>query len=298
MIFKNIKAFKLNTIVPIIDEKLMNEKAFTPCSSLQMSSMGWVSPLGKHSDSLIHIIDGVVIFCLCIEERILPSSVITDKLEERLDEIEEVDGKRPFGKYKQSIKDDIIASLIPQAFTRKKFIHAYIDHKLGMIVVNTGTSNQAEEVIEFLRQTLGSLPVVPLKTERQVMSLMTEWVKGNELQSDFVIGHECELKDTFDDGGIIKTKHEDLTTDEIRAHIDAGKQVTILALEWNNWISCVVDQDLTIKRFKLSDQVEENKQIHDDRIAQFNADFYMFKEIFAQFMNRLLSLLGGLSEKS
>ncbi|MCU7834055.1 MAG: recombination-associated protein RdgC [gamma proteobacterium symbiont of Taylorina sp.] len=302
MWFKNLKIYHFSKEFSITEDQLetqLSEQSFQPCSSTQASSAGWVTPLGSlaenNSTQLTHSIGKTTMLCLRQEERILPSSVINDALDEQLDLIQAENGRRPVGKYKQSIKDEVILTLLPKAFTRSKRTYAYIDQQAQMIVVDAASSNKAEELIELLRESIGSLPVVPLKTKTLATLLMTNWLKGENLKDDFLIKDECELKESDDDGAILRCKRQDLSSDEIQMHLDNGKEVTKLSINWNDTIECILEDDLAIKRLKFSDELLEQADNDgaEDPIAHFDADFNLMTGELSRFIPRVIEILDG-----
>ncbi|NOQ80716.1 MAG: recombination-associated protein RdgC [Gammaproteobacteria bacterium] len=302
MWFKNLKIYRFSKPFSIDIEELethLNEKSFQPCGSTQASSFGWVPPLGNTQDNnstqLTHTIGKTTMLCVRQEERILPSSVINDTLNEKLDTMQAETGRRPVGKHKQSIKDEVILDLLPRAFTRSKRSYAYLDQDSQFMVVDASSNNKAEELVELLRQSLGSLPVVPLKTKTLPAVLMTNWLKGNDLKDDFLIKDECELQESDDDGAILRCKRQDLSSDEIQMHLDSGKEVTKLAVNWNDTIECILQDDLAIKRLKFSDELLEQASNDgaEDAAAQFDADFNLMTGELARFIPRLIEVLGG-----
>ncbi len=302
MWFKNLKIYQFSQTFSITEEQLethLNEKTFQHCGSTQASSSGWVSPLTSlpenNSNLLTHTIAKTTMVCLRNEERLLPSSVINDALSEQLDAIQAESGRRPVGKYKQSIKDEVILTLLPKAFTRSKRTYAYIDQQAQFIIVDASSNNKAEELIELLRESIGSLPVVPLKTKALPSQLMTNWLKGKNLKDDFIIKDECELKESDDDGAILRCKRQDLSSDEIQMHLDNGKEVTKLALNWNDAIECILEDDLAIKRLKFSDELLEQADNDgaEDPIAHFDADFNLMTGELSRFIPRLIEILDG-----
>ncbi|XPE49439.1 recombination-associated protein RdgC [Shigella flexneri] len=42
-------------------EKQLASMAFTPCGSEDMAKMGWVPPMGLHSDALTHVANGQIV---------------------------------------------------------------------------------------------------------------------------------------------------------------------------------------------------------------------------------------------
>jgi len=302
MWFKNLKIYRFSKPFKISSEALeqqLTEKSFQPCASTQPSSFGWVAPLGatteENSTQLTHSIAKTTMICVRQEERILPSSVINDSLNEKLDVIQSETGRRPVGKYKQSIKDELILDLLPKAFTRSKRTYAYLDQEGQYLIVDAASNNKAEELVELLRQTLGSLPVVPLKTNTLPTLLMTSWLKGNDLKDDFLIKDECELRESDDEGAILRCKRQDLSSDEIQMHLDSGKEVTKLAINWNDTIECILQDDLAIKRLKFSDEILDQAADDgaEDPAARFDADFNLMTGELSRFIPRLIEVLGG-----
>ena len=70
------------------------------------------------------------------------------------------DYRTPSKKEREQIKEDVIFELLPRAFSRTTVtLHAYINTKENIIVVNTSSRGKAEDVLSLLRKTLGTLPV-------------------------------------------------------------------------------------------------------------------------------------------
>ncbi len=304
MWFKNLKIYRFNKPFNFDLEALEDQLSatmFQPCASTQQSASGWVPPMGEINDNstqLTHTIAKTTMFCLREEEKILPSSVINDSLNEKLDAIQSETGRRPVGKHKKELRDEIILDLLPKAFTRSKRSYAYFDQVNQYLIVDSSSNGKAEDFVEFLRKSIGSLPVVPLKTKKLAGIMMTNWIKGVDLKDDFIIQQECELQETDDDGAILRCKRQDLSTDEIQLHLKSGKEVTKLAIKWNDTLDCILQNDLAIKRLKFSDELLEqaSNDGSEDAAAQFDADFNIMTAELANFIPRLIEILGGIHE--
>ncbi len=300
MWFRNLQIYRLSETFELTPEELheaLEEKIFKPCGGLDTHSQGWTTPLGKHGDQLVHAGNGRIMLALRREDRILPSSVIREAVDEKVEAIEAAEA-RPVGrKEKTRIKDEVIVDLLPRAFTKSHRLFAYIDTKNNWIVVDSATPKKAEELLSLLRETLGSLKVKPLAVNQAPAAVLTSWLE-QQAPGDFVLLDECELKEPVENGGVIRGRHLDLQSDEVRIHLDAGKQVTKLAIEWNERINCLLCDDLSIKRLRFMDMVMEEAAdvAADDAGARFDADFTLMTMELALFIPRYIEIYGGLDE--
>lgn len=270
-----------------IEEKLQ-DFSFQPCGKTDMQSIGWTPALGPKAASLTHSAGDFLLICLKKQEKVLPAAVVRELLEEKLKEIEDAEGRKVKGKEKQNIKEELIHTLLPQAFTKSSFVNAYIALKAGWIVIEASSPNKAEELTAYLRKCLGSLPVIPLEIETPLMTTFTEWMRGDH-PSDFGLGTEVELKDFAEDEGTLRIKNLSLDSDDLQNHLNNGKQVTKLAVDWDDTLSCVLADDSSIKRIKFSDVIkEQNEDITDeDKMARLDADFALMSGELTRFIERL-----------
>lgn len=289
-IYRFTKPFTLNAAE--LEEKLA-QHIFTPCSHQQTSSYGWVSPLGKHSEQLVHATNGYFMISAKEQERILPSAVVNEKLEERIRELEEKDGREVYRKEKTAIKDELIFELLPRAFTRSKLHFAYIAPQQGLLVVNSASAKRAENLLNQLRESIGSLAVIPLSCKNIASHSMTHWLAKGDVPEPFIVGADCELKD-LQQGSSIRIKQADLQADEVLAHVNSGMYVSQLQLHWQDRLSCVIDENMAIKRLKFTDIVQEESQSNDDdAAASFDADFAIMTAELDNFINDLIRAFGG-----
>lgn len=249
--FKNLMVYRLSRDITLRAEEMEKQLAsmtFTPCGSQDMAKMGWVPPMGSHSDALTHTANGQIIICARKEEKILPSPVIKQALEAKIQKLEADQGRKLKKTEKDSLKDEVLHSLLPRAFSRFSQTMMWIDTINGLIMVDCASAKKAEDTLALLRKSLGSLPVVPLALENPIELTLTEWVRSGTVAQGFQLLDEAELKAMLEDGGVIRAKKQDLVSDEIAVHIEAGKVVTKLALDWQQRIQFVMCDDGSIKR--------------------------------------------------
>ncbi|OZC35116.1 recombination-associated protein RdgC [Marinobacter vinifirmus] len=299
MWFRNARIFRFTKHFDIsaeaLEEKLQAD-AFKPCGPQETTRQGWVPPLGKHGDQLVHSANGYHLIALRKEEKILPGPVVKEAVEERAEAIEVEQGRKVRKKEKEEIKEQVMLEMLPQAFSRNRRCFAYLAPQDGVLVVDAGSAKQAEDLASTLRKSLGSLPVRPPAVEQAPAFTFTGWLNESiDHPATIVLGSECELKDPSEDGGVVRCKGLDLKADEIRNHLETGMQVTKLALTWDDNVSFVLDEELGIRRLKfgetLQDQLDDVDA--DDAMAKFDAAFTIMTLELSRLIPGLLEALGG-----
>jgi recombination associated protein RdgC len=301
MWFKNLRVYLLQQPLNLSQEAMeeqLKSKAFQTCGSQELVSMGWDSPLGRKADSLVHEITGCQMVCARQEEKLLPSSVINEIVEEKVSEIEEQEGRKVGRRERTELREGIFQQLLPQAFSRHTRQYAMVDKQQGWILVDASSANRAESLITLLRETLGTLPVKPLVSATAPTWIMTEWLKHPSKHKNFTLLDSCELQDRSDESSVLRCKGQDLSADEILAHLEAGKDVVKLAIEWDERISCLIESDLSIKRLRFLDLIQEqaaDNQIETEADA-FDSHFTLMCLEFRRFLPSFIELFGGVAE--
>lgn len=294
--FKNALIYRLNSDVMFdsLEEKLA-PFAFTPCGSQDSAKTGWVSPISPLLDVLSLQANGQILLTLQREEKILPAPVIARELAAKIDSMETMQQRRLKKTEKDALKDEVLQTLLPRAFSKYHTTKIWINAGAGLIIVDAASGKKAEDALALLRKTLGSLPVVPLALETPIELTLTEWIRNGKAPAGFALQEEAELKAVLEEGGILRSKHQDLTSDEITNHIQAGKLVTKLALEWRERISFVLADDGSLKKLKFSDVLlEQNDDIdRADEVARFDADFVLLTGELSTLISELVAALGG-----
>lgn len=294
--FKNAIVFRMSRdVVLSVTEEQLKTLEFTPCGSQDMAKSGWVSPMGPQSDQLAHHAGTNILLTLLREEKILPKPVITEALSKCIEKLEAEQGRKLKKTEKDALKDEVLHSLIPRAFSKHSKTSLWIDTKRGLIIVDASSPKRAEDALALLRKSLGSLPVVPLTMEAPIELTATEWVRSASAPSGFQLTDEAELKAILEDGGIGRFKKQDLCSDEIATHIEAGKVVTKLSMDWQNRIQFILTDSGMLKRLKFCDELrDQNNDIDREDVAQrFDADFCLMTGELAAMIEGLVSALGG-----
>lgn len=296
--FKNILVYRLNKEIALSMDELeqqLSSFGFTPCNSQEMTKTGWISPMGARGESLIHVAGKQVLICARKEDKMLPATVIKQALQDKVEKLEGEQGRKLKKTEKATLKDEVVHTLLPRAFSKFSQTFLWLDLEKQLVIVDAASAKRAEDNLALLRKTLGSLPVVPLNVNESVELQMTQWVRSGDLPAGFSLMDEAELKAVLEEGGVIRCKKQALVSDEIATHIEAGKLVTKLALDWEERVQFVLCDDGSIKRIKFSDALrEQNDDIDKADFAQrFDADFILMTGELSALVERIIEVLGG-----
>lgn len=264
-------------------------------------SMGWELPLGQHGSQYCHSVGRYSMICLRREERLLPSAVVNEQLLEKVRQLEETQGRPVRRKEKLQLKDELVLSLLPQAFTRSARQFAYIDREHGWLVVDTASAKRAEELLKFLRESMEAaghgLRVRLAETQGSPRVVMSQWLQGEGLPAYFELGQEYELQDPMSEGGVVRCRRQDPLAPEVQAHLQAGKQVSKLALAWRERLELVLDEELVVRRLRFSDTMKEETAAEGgDPASEFDADFALMSMELSGLVRDLMAAFGGEAE--
>ncbi len=301
MWFKNLHLYTLSAPVDLDAEALdqvLRQAAFRPCGSLEAQTLGWTPPLGEAGQLLTHGAQKAIMICAQRQERLLPAAVVAEAVEEKVGEIQVKEGRQVRRKERLQIRDEMVHQLLPKAFTRNSRTYAYIDDQNSWILIDSASTKRAEELLQLLRQTLGSLKVKPLQVKRPPADVMTSWL--NSVPPDgFELMDECELREPSEEGGVVRCRRQVLDGEEIQAHLTAGKMVTRLALSWRERLSLVLGDDLVLRRIRFLEVLQDEVANADDEdeVSRFDTEFSLMSLEFAAFIPQLLTAFGGLDRE-
>ncbi len=145
MIFKNAKIYTLTqplTLTSEMLEKALCEHEFRHCGSQDLATMGFARCIGG---LFAHAAQGLFTIRIQKEEKLLPSSVVNAKLEEAVERVEMETGAPVGKKAKSDLKQEIVARLLPQAFTDRKSTYGTIIPESNLVIVHAGSDSQAKD---------------------------------------------------------------------------------------------------------------------------------------------------------
>lgn len=298
MWFRNLYLYRLTNQFELSPEELaekLAEKRFVPCGRQAEESIGWVSPIHRSKDYLVHAASGCILFCMRREQKVIPSSAVKEAIEERVFEIQEEMGRKVYSKEKQSLKEDILSQMLPNAFTRSTHIFAYIDTKRGYLVLNAGSNAIADVIFELLVESIGSFGAVKLVSEENPALIMNGWLE-NGLPEGWELSGDYELKDPKDER---VAKFKDLFVEGRDSEnivladlLEDGYWVNKLGVYYKGQLRATMLPDLQVKSIKFMDELlAENDDVEgEDELAKFDADFALMTRSLGDFIKDIMLL--------
>jgi len=108
----------------------------------------------------------------------------------------------------------------------------------------------------------------------------------------FSLGRECRMQDPADSRSIVRWTDFDLSDQTIRNHVANGMHLTHLAIEYDNVMSCVLDENGVISKLRFIG-MDDDSDDHNDPLARLDAEFVLITGTLRRLLGDLKKLLGG-----
>ncbi len=276
-------------------EKVLESHRFSECGASQDKSVGWTEPRGQSHGDLVEVVGGQWVLKLAMEVKTVPGSVIKRKVQEQAAHIEETTGRKPGKKELRTLADDARLSLLPFAFSKQTSVTVWINPKAHWMVLDAGSQGKADEVLTCLVKAVEGFAVTLINTQTSPGVSMAHWLASKEAPAGFSVDRECELKAVDESKAVVRYTRHPLDTDEVSQHIAAGKVPTRLALTWNDRVSFVLTEALSLKKIAFLDVVLEDAPIAagDRSDDHFDADVAIATGELCRMLPALIEALGG-----
>ena len=296
--FKNVTAYRIgpnwNASVADIETALASNR-FIECSPGQDKSVGWIEPRGIAHGPLLESVGGQLIAKLMIETKAVPSAVVKRKAELQAQEIESKTGRKPGKKETREMREDILHSLLPQAFAKQSSVMVWINPKDRLLAIDAGSTGKADEVITQLVRALPGLDLNLLQTATSPQTGMAAWLLATDpdhLPRSLSVEKECVLKSGSEDQPMVKYTRHILSTEEVRKHVREGKLPTQLALSWEGKASFVLTENLQLKKVAFQDGTEP-EALSTEGEDKFDAYVVLSTGMLGPLLKDVIEALGG-----
>lgn len=295
MWFKNLQLHRLPApwaVTPDQMEAWLAPHAFQPGSSIEMQRFGWASP--RDDGSLVYSINRQMLLVFRAEKKLLPASVVNQVTKARALEIEEQQGFKVGRKQLRELKEQVTDELLPRAFTIRRDTRVWIDTVNGWLVIDAAAQALADDIRGLLVKSINQLPLAGVQVALSPVAAMTDWLLSDEAPGGFTVDQDAELRSNGEGGATVRYVGHALEANDMRRHIEAGKQCMRLAMTWDNRISFVLTPSLTIKRVTPLDVIKEaadpTAQNDDER---FDSDVTLMTGELGRMLTSLVDILGG-----
>ena len=102
------------------------------------------------------------------------------------------------------------------------------------------------------------------------------------------LGRECRMQDPSDSRATVRFADMDLTDVNIRKHVRDGMRLTHLGIEFNNTMSCVIDEKGGLGKLRLLGADAAETGDDEDPLSRFDAEFVLLTGTLRQ-LNAILA---------
>jgi recombination associated protein RdgC len=300
MWFRNLVLYRLpsgwSLSAAQLEEKL-GTRPLQACGALEMLSRGWIAP--SASGRLVHTLDQHHLIALGVEQKLLPATIVRQEALRRAKLKEDSQGF-PVGKRQlRDLKLRVTDELRARALSRQRSTRAWIDPQGGWCVVDAASPGKAEELIEMLRDTLGTFAVQFVQTQRSAHASMAAWLMQGSAPGALALDQDLTLTTADGTKSSVRYTRHALDLREIRAHLEAGKYPTQLGLCWNDRVAFMLTEKLAIKRVQFLDlepdvpAQEQQPAAKADPLEKFDADFALMTGELTLLLEAVVQSLGG-----
>jgi recombination associated protein RdgC len=290
---KNILVYRRPERVPAdIETDLAKHPPVKP-AALEWFTQGWVSPAPFRED-IAPSFGGFHVIKLRRDDKVLPAPVIKAALRAEVADVQRREHRKVGRKEQRELKEQVTDELLAKAMTKDSYTTAWMNDEY--LFIDAGSASKGETILSALNEALSPFVGSRLNTQTSPTGAMTSWILAGEAPGDFVLDSDCSLEDPTT-GTKVTVKGGDLTTEEVRKHIEAGMVVKSVGLIWRDRVKLTLTDKLQVKRLKFLEVVQEDvKEAGDDADAVFEAIFRAMSGELSALVADLVSVLGGFQE--
>ncbi len=298
MWFKNLQLHRLPAPWAVTAEQIekwLAPHAFEPAGSMEMLTQGWASP--RENGSLVHALGGQMLLVFRAEKKLLPAPVVNQVTKARAQEIEEQQGYKPGRKQMRELKERVTDELTPRAFSIRRDTRVWIDTEHGWLVIDAAAQALADDVRSLLVKSIDALPLASVRTGLSPVAAMTRWLLADEAPAGFTVDQDTELRSIGEGNATVRYVGHSLEGEEVRRHLEEGKQCMRLALTWQDRVSFVLTPSLTIKRVAPLDVIKDAADpTVNGEDETFDSDLTLMTGELRRMLADLVEALGGEAE--
>ena len=185
----------------------------------------------------------------------------------------------------RAIRENVIAKVLPTILPSPKYIQFYYRCFDNVLIIDSASEKEAEDVISFIRKVIGSLKCIPIAQNVDPIPLPDMTYRLNH---SMVGGHRDILNGKFQIGGKLKLSelkqsitYKDIeftdcgVTEEIQEWIDGGFSVDEIQLILPNQCSFIFKDHHILKSIKYDGNLLSGTDPENDAIADCKAEMFL-----------------------
>lgn len=293
MWFKQAQLFKFNEKKSLDAQELEEQLSalpFAPCPAGLPISQGWISPSDEDS-SLVYLVKDFLLICLQTEAKLLPTSIVRQKLNEKIKEIKLNQDRKISHKERNVLKQEIYRELLPQAFGVLYRDYALIDTKNNWLILDTNSPKNTDNFITFFKRSLSKIKITSPEI-KQLSPILTKWLLDGNNPKTLNIEDTCVLQDPKQPERKIRIQKQDLAANCVQPLLKNNFEVSQIKMTWNEQITFVLKNDFTFQSLQYQDSVIEasKKDKTDTEEGNFKADFFIMSGLLTKMFQDFLKM--------
>ena len=220
-------------------EDVLKQNKLPTMTELSSVLHGFIPHPWGDGERMVLPFEGGYSFAVQTDEKIIPLTLVAQKLNAKIKELEQERGGPISRKEKQGLKETIYSTLLPKALHKSKVIIGYYNPEAELLMLDTSSDAAASMVTSLLIRALGTLKTTTIHVSdlrlglqaRLKAYLKEEDLEGKDPFEGFAVGSDVKLvgvekeKVTF-------AKLDDIFSrrDEILTLLEQNYQVTELAM--------------------------------------------------------------------
>jgi recombination associated protein RdgC len=279
-------------------EDQLEQLAFTPCPSGLPLSQGWISPTDEEDTSLVYVVKDFLLICLQTEAKLLPATIVRQKLNEKIKSIQLKHDRKVSYKEKNMLKQEVYNELLPLAFGVLYRTYAFIDTKNNWLILDTNNAKRTENFITFFKRSLSKIKITSPEIKK-LSPILTRWLLDNDHPKSLNIEDACVLQDPKQIERSIRIQKQDLSSNYVQPILKNDFEISQMKMTWNDQITFVLKNDFTFQSLQYQDSVVEltGEDKNDEGEGSFRTDFFIMGGILTKMFQEFLKVFAKTGDK-
>ena len=293
---RNFRLYRLQGTWPESEDKAceaLKQYAFVECNRFSRKSAGFEQSVEQVADSYCRRISGLDFIKLRFQTKLLPDSVVSEALEERVGEFSSRTGELPTKGERKSLKDETISKLLPQAMTKSKRLLGVICRKRGLLILGSVVEGENEVFLEKLNAAVPGLLPRLIEFKEPLESFMKKIILDESIHP-FRVGRECKLREIGATNSTISWFDRNLKESHVRESLLEGLTIDRVEVRHHQNLTLVIDRKYGFLKCKLLGETDAVPGDSVDLTEKTDGDFALIGPSLLAFFDDFSAQLGGM----